>query len=137
MLKLQFTIDAVDKATAKLTGINKAVEQSVERVTEPYRKLRASINGLVDNSGLDKVKDAWAGLKDLIMKLPGVAALSLAGAFAVMHRTIDSIDRTVDAHVKTLRAKLKAVAPEVEPIRTLRGTGYALHEDLPPTQSPP
>jgi len=42
-----------------------------------------------------------------------------------------SLDRTVDAHVKTLRAKLKAVAPEVEPIRTLRGTGYALHEDLP------
>jgi two-component system catabolic regulation response regulator CreB len=25
------------------------------------------------------------------------------------------------------------VAPEVEPIRTLRGTGYALHEDLPPS----
>lgn len=44
----------------------------------------------------------------------------------------DSFDRTVDAHVKTLRAKLKAVAPEVEAIRTLRGTGYALHEALPP-----
>ena len=44
----------------------------------------------------------------------------------------DSFDRTVDAHVKTLRAKLKAVAPEVEAIRTLRGTGYALQEDLPP-----
>ena len=44
----------------------------------------------------------------------------------------DSIDRTVDAHVKTLRAKLKAVAPELEPIRTLRGTGYALNEALPP-----
>ena len=44
----------------------------------------------------------------------------------------DSFDRTVDAHVKTLRAKLKTVAPEVEAIRTLRGTGYALHEDLPP-----
>lgn len=43
----------------------------------------------------------------------------------------ESFDRTVDAHVKTLRAKLKAVAPQVEPIRTLRGTGYALHEDLP------
>ena len=43
----------------------------------------------------------------------------------------DSFDRTVDAHVKTLRAKLKAVAPDVEPIRTLRGTGYALSEDLP------
>jgi len=43
----------------------------------------------------------------------------------------DSIDRTVDAHVKTLRAKLKAVRADVEPIRTLRGAGYALAEDLP------
>jgi two-component system catabolic regulation response regulator CreB len=43
----------------------------------------------------------------------------------------DSFDRTVDAHVKTLRAKLKAVAPELEPIRTLRGAGYALNEELP------
>ncbi|MEO5672795.1 MAG: two-component system response regulator CreB [Ramlibacter sp.] len=43
----------------------------------------------------------------------------------------DSFDRTVDAHIKTLRAKLKAVAPELEPIRTLRGSGYALSEELP------
>ena len=42
-----------------------------------------------------------------------------------------SFDRTVDAHIKTLRAKLKTVAPGLEPIRTLRGTGYALNEDLP------
>ncbi len=42
-----------------------------------------------------------------------------------------SLDRTVDAHVKTLRAKLKVVAPEREPIRTHRGVGYALAEDLP------
>lgn len=37
-----------------------------------------------------------------------------------------ALDRTVDAHIKTLRAKLHAVAPEVEPIRTHRGVGYAL-----------
>jgi two-component system catabolic regulation response regulator CreB len=43
----------------------------------------------------------------------------------------DSFDRTVDAHIKTLRAKLKTVAPALEPIRTLRGTGYALNEELP------
>jgi two-component system, OmpR family, catabolic regulation response regulator CreB len=51
----------------------------------------------------------------------------------------DSFDRTVDAHVKTLRAKLKAVAPALEPIRTHRGSGYALAEDLPahkPTNLP-
>lgn len=44
-----------------------------------------------------------------------------------------SLDRTVDAHIKTLRAKLKAVAPQTEPIRTSRGSGYALAEDLPPS----
>ena len=44
----------------------------------------------------------------------------------------ESLDRTVDAHVKTVRAKLKAVAPHVDPIRTHRGSGYALAEDLPP-----
>ncbi len=43
----------------------------------------------------------------------------------------DSFDRTVDAHIKTLRAKLKLVAPGTEPIRTSRGAGYALAEDLP------
>jgi two-component system catabolic regulation response regulator CreB len=40
-----------------------------------------------------------------------------------------SYDRTVDAHVKTLRAKLKAVRPDVEAIETHRGSGYALRED--------
>jgi len=48
----------------------------------------------------------------------------------------DSFDRTVDAHIKTLRAKLRAVAPELDPIRTLRGTGYALREDLPAAPAP-
>ena len=43
----------------------------------------------------------------------------------------DSMDRTVDAPVKTLRAKMKLIAPLQEPIRTLRGSGYALAEDLP------
>jgi two-component system, OmpR family, catabolic regulation response regulator CreB len=39
----------------------------------------------------------------------------------------------VDAHIKTLRAKLKLVAPGHDAIRTLRGSGYALSEELPAT----
>jgi two-component system, OmpR family, catabolic regulation response regulator CreB len=40
-----------------------------------------------------------------------------------------SLDRTVDAHVKTLRAKLRAVAPDdTDPIVTHRGLGYSLRE---------
>ena len=49
----------------------------------------------------------------------------------------DSMDRTVDAHVKTLRAKMKTIAPLHDPIRTLRGSGYALAEDLPADPAAP
>ena len=41
-----------------------------------------------------------------------------------------SMDRTVDAHIKNLRAKLKVIKPDLDPIVTHRGTGYALKEDL-------
>lgn len=39
-----------------------------------------------------------------------------------------AFDRTVDAHVKTLRAKLRMVAPDEDPIVTHRGMGYSLRE---------
>ena len=38
----------------------------------------------------------------------------------------DSIDRTVDTHIKTLRAKLQRAAPEHDYIVTHRGLGYCL-----------
>jgi two-component system catabolic regulation response regulator CreB len=37
-----------------------------------------------------------------------------------------SMERTVDTHIKALRAKLRAVRPDVDPIRTHRGFGYSL-----------
>lgn len=39
-----------------------------------------------------------------------------------------SFDRTVDAHVKTLRAKLREIDPDADPIQTHRGMGYSLRE---------
>ncbi|NHZ93812.1 two-component system response regulator CreB [Massilia sp. CCM 8733] len=38
----------------------------------------------------------------------------------------DTLDRTVDAHVKSLRAKLRLVDPADDPIQTHRGMGYSL-----------
>ena len=38
----------------------------------------------------------------------------------------ESTDRTVDTHVKTLRAKLREAAPARDPIKTHRGLGYSL-----------
>jgi two-component system catabolic regulation response regulator CreB len=40
-----------------------------------------------------------------------------------------SLERTVDAHVKSLRAKLREVRPDEDPILTHRGLGYSLKED--------
>ncbi len=41
-----------------------------------------------------------------------------------------STDRAIDSHVKSLRAKLRAVRPDLDPIETRRGQGYALKEHL-------
>jgi two-component system, OmpR family, catabolic regulation response regulator CreB len=38
----------------------------------------------------------------------------------------ESGDRTVDTHIKTLRAKLKAVRDDLDPIETHRGMGYSI-----------
>ncbi|SDR79794.1 two-component system response regulator CreB [Opitutus sp. GAS368] len=39
-----------------------------------------------------------------------------------------ALDRTVDAHIKMLRAKLREAGPEADPIVTHRGLGYSLRE---------
>jgi two-component system, OmpR family, catabolic regulation response regulator CreB len=38
----------------------------------------------------------------------------------------ETLERTVDAHVKSLRAKLRQIDESVEPIQTHRGMGYSL-----------
>jgi len=73
------------------------------------------------------------GLLRLLVQRPGRVFTRDEMLALVWDDASDSFDRTVDAHIKTLRAKLRAIAPDVEPIRTLRGTGYALHEALPPS----
>jgi two-component system, OmpR family, catabolic regulation response regulator CreB len=71
------------------------------------------------------------GLLKTLVARPGVVYTRDQLLDLVWDDATESIDRTVDAHVKTVRAKLRAVAPTLDPIRTHRGTGYALAEDLP------
>lgn len=42
----------------------------------------------------------------------------------------ESMDRTVDTHIKTLRAKLKAIDDVSNPIQTHRGLGYSLSRQV-------
>jgi two-component system catabolic regulation response regulator CreB len=44
----------------------------------------------------------------------------------VWHDAADTIDRTVDTHIKNVRAKLRAVDATFDAIRTHRGMGYSL-----------
>jgi two-component system, OmpR family, catabolic regulation response regulator CreB len=66
------------------------------------------------------------GLLAALLARPG-AVLSRAQLMdRVWGEAPESSDRTVDTHVKTLRAKLREVAPDRDPIRTHRGLGYSL-----------
>jgi two-component system catabolic regulation response regulator CreB len=42
-----------------------------------------------------------------------------------------SMERTIDTHVKTLRARMRAVKGGIDPIVTHRGIGYSLLEEWP------
>ncbi len=69
------------------------------------------------------------GLLAALLARPG-AVLSRAQLMdRVWGDALESGDRTIDTHVKTLRAKLHAIDPEAEPIRTHRGLGYSLAVD--------
>lgn len=66
------------------------------------------------------------GVLAALLRRPG-AVLSRAQLMDEVWRdALDSSDRTVDTHVKTLRAKLREVQPDAELIRTHRGLGYSI-----------
>ena len=66
------------------------------------------------------------GLMVLLVRHPGRIYSREQLIDLVWHEALDSADRTVDTHIKTLRAKLRAIDPERDPIRTHRGMGYSL-----------
>ena len=69
------------------------------------------------------------GLLAALLQRPGAILTRAQLMDRVWGGDSDSSDRTVDTHIKTLRAKLREIDPEADPIRTQRGLGYALHAD--------
>jgi two-component system catabolic regulation response regulator CreB len=66
------------------------------------------------------------GLLAALLQRPGAVLSRSQLMDRVWGDALDSGDRTIDTHIKTLRAKLRAVAPDADPIRTHRGMGYSL-----------
>ena len=78
-----------------------------------------------DGADLDLTRYEYALLAELLRR-PG-AILSRAQLLdRAWGDALDSGERTVDTHVKTLRAKLRGIDPGADPIRTHRGVGYSL-----------
>ena len=77
---------------------------------------------------LDMTRYEHALLHELLRR-PG-AILSRAQLLdRAWEDALESGERTVDTHVKTLRAKLRALDPARDPIRTHRGLGYSIDVD--------
>lgn len=66
------------------------------------------------------------GLLSALLARPGAVLSRVQLMDRVWEGAPETSDRTVDTHVKTLRAKLREVAPDEDPIRTHRGLGYSL-----------
>ena len=80
------------------------------------------------DSSLDLSRYEYRLLK-LFVARPGRVFTRDELLYQVWDEPAASYDRTVDAHIKMIRAKLKAVRPGMEAIVTHRGTGYSLKED--------
>ncbi len=90
-----------------------------------------------------RVGDQWVGLTRLehrllgvLLRRPGKVWTRAALLDAVWGQDATSSDRTVDTHIKTLRAKLRAAAGGVEHITTHRGLGYAVARASAPAEPP-
>lgn len=67
------------------------------------------------------------GLLDALLARPGAIHTREQLMERVWTDALDTSDRTVDTHVKTLRAKLRdATGDAADPIRTHRGLGYSI-----------
>lgn len=69
-------------------------------------------------------------LLQLLLQRPGHIYSRETLLDRVWGRDAESMERTVDTHIKTLRAKLRSADPTRDPIITHRGLGYSLLIDV-------
>lgn len=74
---------------------------------------------------LDLTRYEYALLAELLRR-PGAILSRTQLLDRAWQDALESGERTVDTHVKTVRAKLRAIEPGADPIHTHRGVGYSL-----------
>lgn len=81
-----------------------------------------------DGHALDLTRYEHALLAELLRR-PGAILTRAQLLDRAWEDALESGERTVDTHVKTLRAKLRAIDPGSDPVRTHRGVGYSIDVD--------
>ncbi len=101
-LKLQFVVEAIDNATAKVREVNRAVEKS----REPWLKVRASAREFFNEAGwtklqrqMDVVRERGAAIttwgRNASAAMLGLGAAAATGLFGIQ-RLADGVDRIND-----------------------------------------
>ncbi|HLO66565.1 MAG TPA: two-component system response regulator CreB [Holophaga sp.] len=113
------------EVTARVRTILRRVRPAPPAGPGPFRvdqeARRISVGGLP----LDLTRFEYALLRELLAR-PGRVYTRTELMESVWAGSEETQERTVDTHVKTLRAKLRAAAPDLDPILTHRGVGYSL-----------
>ncbi len=120
----------------ELTARVKAVLRRIFSTTEgdggihvgPFRMEPTSSTILLDGSPLPLSQYEFGILKVLLGR-PGHVFTRRRLLERVWDDADAQLERTVDAHVKTLRSKLRDARSDLDPIRTHRGLGYSLRTE--------
>lgn len=121
--------------TARVKAILKRVAPRAERLVtyHPSSEISASSIFIVDderlqiryrNQPLSLTRQEFQLLKHLLSQPDRV--YSRGQLLEALGVTVDAnYERSIDSHIKSVRAKLRAIAPDAEPIQTHRGFGYS------------
>lgn len=118
-------VSARVKAVLRRTGLNNHDTASLETFSVNESKRQISYYGKI----LDLSRYEYDILKTFIRR-PGHVLTRDQLMDLVWEQPECSLDRTIDAHIKNIRAKLRRIRPDADPIITHRGMGYSLRDDL-------
>jgi len=116
------------KAILRRSGVSSATNAPAQETDSTFSVNTASCQISYHNTPLTLTKAEYK----LLLTLSQNAGRVLSRNQLLEHISDDpgaSLDRVIDAHVKSIRAKLKAIAPEgAELIETRRGLGYSFKQ---------
>jgi two-component system catabolic regulation response regulator CreB len=154
-------LTARDEEIDRVLGLEAGADDYLGKPFSP-RELVARVRALLRRAGMARAEAAERGDRGFVLDQPGQRVLHagqplpltrleygllrelllargrILGRETLLQRVwgseAESTDRTVDTHIKTLRAKLREACGGADPIATHRGLGYAW---LPgPTEAP-